>query len=74
VNEAVGGVAPGTASIASKLPGTPIYVELNFRRFQKVPFVKFKKLTFASDNETDALTLGKGYIRASILEKLFEGH
>jgi hypothetical protein len=74
INEAVGGVAPGTASVASKLPGTPIYVELNFRRFQKVAIVQFKKLTFAADDEADALTLGKGYIRASILEKLFEGH
>jgi hypothetical protein len=74
INEAVGGVAPGTASIASKLPGTPIYVELNFRRFPKVAFVKFKKLTYGTTDETAALTLDKGYIRASVLEKLFEGH
>ena len=71
VNNVVNGIAPGTAAIASKLPGTPIYVELNFRRFKKVPIVRMKKLTFAADDEKDALTLGMLYVRAGLLEKLF---
>jgi hypothetical protein len=70
VNNIMNGVAPGTAAVASKLPGTPIYVELNFRRFKKVPIVRMKKLTFAADDEEDALTLGMLYMRAGV-DKLF---
>jgi hypothetical protein len=72
VNNVVSGIAPGTAAVAAKLPGTPIYVELNFRRFKKVPVLRMKKLTFAADDEKDALTLGPVYVRAGILEKLLE--
>ncbi|HYO76525.1 MAG TPA: hypothetical protein VE010_08680 [Thermoanaerobaculia bacterium] len=72
VNKVISGVAPGTAAVANKLPGTPIYVELNFRRFKKLPIVKLKKLTFAADDEKDALTLGSLYVRAGVLEKLFQ--
>jgi hypothetical protein len=71
VNNIVSGISPGTAAVASKLPGTPVYVELNFRRYKKVPIVRLKKLTFAADDEEDALTLGSLYVRAGLLEKLF---
>ncbi len=70
VNRIVGGISPGTAEVASKLPGTPVYVELNFRRFPKTPIVKLKKLTFEADDEEDALTLGRLYVRAGLFEKL----
>ncbi len=72
VNNIMNGVAPGTAAVASKLPGTPIYVELNFRRFKKVPIVRMKKLTFAADDEKDALTLGMLYMKAGVVDKLFK--
>ena len=52
------------------MPGTPIYVELNFRRFKKVPLVRLKKLTFDDEGAEDALKLGKLYVRAGVLEKL----
>jgi hypothetical protein len=71
VNNIVSGISPRTAAIASKLPGTPVYVELNFRRYKKVPIVRLKKLTFAAEDEEDALTLGSLYVRAGLLEKLF---
>lgn len=70
VNRIVGGISPGTAEVASKLPGTPVYVELNFRRFKKTPIVRLKKLTFAADDEEDALTLGPLYVRAGLFEKI----
>ena len=70
VKQIVRGVAPGTAEAAAKLPGTPIYVELNFRRFKKVPLVRLKKLTFDDEGHEDALTLGRFYVRAGMLEKL----
>lgn len=72
VDQLVGGISPGTAAVARKLPGTPIFVELNFRRFQKVPLLKVKKLTFDVDpeDEQDALELGPVYMRAPLLDKL----
>lgn len=72
VQRLVAGISPGTAEIARKVPGTPVYVELNFRRFQKVPIVKFKKLSYNAGDEEDDLTLGPVYVRATVLEKLFK--
>ncbi|HEY0160855.1 MAG TPA: hypothetical protein VGF28_26465 [Thermoanaerobaculia bacterium] len=72
IHKFVTGLAPNSAPVAAKLPGTPIYVELNFRRFKKVPILRLKKLSFTADGEKDALTLGPVYMRASILEKLFQ--
>jgi hypothetical protein len=72
ITKVVSGIAPGTATVTSKLPGTPVYVELNFKRFQKVAILKLKKLSFTADDEKDALALGPVYVRAGILEKLFQ--
>jgi hypothetical protein len=72
VNRILSGISPGTAAVANQLPGTPVYVEANFRRFQKVPLVRLKKLTFAAEDEADALTLGRFLVRASMLEKLWQ--
>lgn len=71
VTEVVSGISPATGKLASKITGTPIYVEMNFRRFKKVPLVRLKKLTRTADDEKDALTRGSMYIRATVLEKLF---
>lgn len=70
----VGGISPGTAAVAKKIRGTPVHVELNFRRFRKVPLLKVKKLTFDVDpeEEKDALELGALYMRAPLLEKLLD--
>jgi hypothetical protein len=71
VNQIVSGISPGTGEVAAGISGTPIYVEMNFRRFKKVTLVRMKKLTHAADDEADALTRGALYVRASVLEKLF---
>lgn len=71
VDEFVRGISPGTARVSRSIRGTPIYVELNFRRFRKVPLLRLKKLTLAADDEKDALTLGSFYIRHKLLELLF---
>ena len=66
------GISPGTAAHFARIRGTPILIELNFRRFQKVKLLRLKKLTMSADDEHDALTLGTLYMRATMLEKLFE--
>lgn len=71
-HELVRGVSPGTADVARKIPGVPVYIELNFRRFQKVTLLKVNKLTFDAEGEEEALTLGRMWIRAQALEKLWD--
>jgi hypothetical protein len=71
VDEFVRGISPGTANVSRSIRGTPVYVELNFRRFRKVPLLRLKKVAFAAEDEKDALTLGSFYIRHALLEMLF---
>lgn len=70
----VRGISPGTANVARTIPGTPVYVELNFRRFPKVTLLKVKQLTFnvSAEEEKDALQLGRIYMRAPLIERLLE--
>lgn len=70
----VEGISPGTAKLARAIPGTPVHVELNFRRFKKVALLKVKKLTLnvTAEDEKDALELGPVYMRAPLLERLFQ--
>lgn len=72
INALLEGIAPGTAKVAATLKGTPVYVELNFRRFRKVELVRLKKLTMSADDEADALKLGPLYIRAGVLDGVLE--
>lgn len=73
-DQLVAGISPGTAKLARTIPGTPIHIELNFRRFKKVALLKVKELTFdvSAEDEKDALELGPIYMRAPLLERLFE--
>lgn len=70
----VRGISPGTANVARTIPGTPVYIELNFRRFPKVTLLKVKQLTFnvSAEDEKDALQLGRLYMRAPLIERLLE--
>ncbi len=68
------GISPGTAKLARTIPGTPLHIELNFRRFKKVALLKVKQLDFdvSAEDEQDALELGPVYVRAPLLERLFQ--
>lgn len=70
VREVVSGISPASSALAEKVPGTPIYVEMNFRRFKKVALVRLKSLKHTADDEEDALTRGSLYMRATVFEKL----
>jgi hypothetical protein len=72
VTEFVRGVSPGSVALAKKIPGTPIYVELNFRRFKKVPILTLKKLSFDNQGEADALSLGSLYMKAPMLDAIWK--
>jgi hypothetical protein len=64
VAELVRGIAPGTAAALRKIPGTPLYVELNFRRYKKVPLLRLKSFAPNSDGEEKALKVGRLYFSA----------
>jgi len=65
------GISPGTWAVVKNVPGTPVYVELNFRRFRKLNLLKLKKLNFSADDEQSALEVGRFYMRAPLVESLF---
>lgn len=71
VDSLVRGISPPTANVTRRLPGTPVYVELNFNRFKKLPFLKLKKLTWNNAGETDALKVGSYYIRAPLIDAVW---
>jgi len=70
--QVVGGISPLTAKSASTIPGVPIYVELNFSHFHKLPILKVKTLTFDSDGEDDALKVGWLYNNAPLPDSLWK--
>ena len=72
VMQFVGGISPGTASLAKSIPGTPIYVEMNFRRFKKLPLLRLRSLTYDDSGEADALKVGSFMVHASLLDSLWK--
>lgn len=71
VDSLVRGISPPTANVTRALPGTPVYVELNFRRFRKVPFLKLKRFTWNNSGENEALKVGSYYFRAPMVDAIW---
>ena len=72
VNELLRGISPGTYAVARSIPGMPLYVELNFRRFHKVALLRTKNLAFTSAGEADALKVGTLYFKAPLLDSIWK--
>jgi len=72
VNELVAGISPATASVSHAIPGTPIHVELNFRRYKKVTLLELKKIRHDSAGENDALKVGALYFKAPLLDAIWK--
>lgn len=70
--EFVGGVSPGSANVWKQIPGTPIYVELNFSHYKKLPLLRLKSLTFENGGEVDALKVGTIYFKAPFLDSIWK--
>lgn len=71
VDELVAAISPATAAAARKIPGTPVYVELNFRRFKKVALVRMKKLSRTNDDQAKALRVGSFYLKAPFADAIW---
>jgi hypothetical protein len=70
--ELINGISPPTASTMRAIPGMPVYVELNFRRYKKVPLLELKELRFDSEGEEEALKVGKLYFKAPFLDAIWK--
>jgi hypothetical protein len=71
VDSLVRGLSEPTAAATRLIPGTPVYIELNFRRFHNVTFMKLKKLTWNNSGEADAMKVGSYYMRAPLLDAIW---
>lgn len=72
VDQFVSSISPESAKAVRAIPGTPLYVELNFRRFKKVPLLRMKNLTFESADEASALKVGSVYFKAPLLDAIWK--
>jgi hypothetical protein len=72
VTEFVRGISPATAATMTGIRGTPLYVELNFRSYKKLPLVRLKSITWNADGQDDALKTGTLYFKAPLLDSLWK--
>ncbi len=68
----VRGISPATAESLKSVPGTPIYVELNFRRYHKLPLVRLKSFALNNVGQEKALSVGTLYFKAPLLDSLLK--
>lgn len=72
INEFVRGISPATAASMNAIHGTPLYVELNFRRYKKIALVTMKNITWSNDGQDDALKVGTLYFKAPLLDSIWK--
>jgi hypothetical protein len=68
----VEGISPLTAPVAKSIPGTPVYIELNFRRFKKLPLLTTTSIVFDNRGEDRALAAGTLYFKAPLLDAIWK--
>jgi hypothetical protein len=54
------------------IPGNPLYVELNFSRYQKLPLLRPKSLTMDNRGEAAALEVGALYFKAPLIDSIWQ--
>lgn len=72
ITEFVRGISPATSSAMNAIRGMPLYVELNFRRYKKLPLLRMKSLTWTSEGQDDALKPGTLYFQAPFLNSIWK--
>ena len=68
----VRGVAPRTANVLRGIPGTPIYVEMNFAHYPKMPLVWMKSFVWNNDGQDQALRVGRFYFKEPLLDAIWK--
>ncbi|HEY6842997.1 MAG TPA: hypothetical protein VI391_02435 [Thermoanaerobaculia bacterium] len=72
VDDFVRGVAPLTGNVIRSIPGTPIYVEINFEHYKKMPILWVKSFAANSDGEDAALHVGRFYFKVPLLDAILK--
>ncbi|GEM_PF-579248 len=72
VQQLVSGISPMTGRSAAAIPGVPVYVELNFSHYKRLPLLKVKNLTFSADDEESALKVGRLYAEAPLPDSIWK--
>ena len=72
VNSFVTAVAPMTAKSLHLIQGMPLYVELNFEHYKKLPLVVPKSLVLNNSGQEKALSVGSFYLHASVLDAIWK--
>jgi hypothetical protein len=63
--------APNTAGPLARIPGNPVYVELNTVEHPKYPLLQMRSLRFDDGGEEKALHIGKWYFKAPLPDAIF---
>jgi hypothetical protein len=72
VNAFVRGISPGTAQSLAAIPGMPLYVELNFSHYKKLPLLRLKKFLLDDAGQEKALKVGVLYFKAPLLDAIWK--
>ncbi len=64
--------APGAAPVMRRIPGNPVYVEVNTEEHPRFPLVQLKSLRFDANGEGEALRVGSFYFRAPIIDAIWK--
>ncbi len=63
--------APATAVPLARIPGNPLYVELNTREHPKFPLLQMRSLRFSDSGQSEALRVGSWYFKAPLIDAIF---
>jgi hypothetical protein len=72
VTEFTRGISPATAALVKQIPGLPLQVVMNFSHHPLVTVLKVQSLSQNAADEESALSVGKLYFRAPLLDALWK--
>jgi hypothetical protein len=72
IDEFVRTFGPGSAPVLRRIPGNPVYVEVNTADHPHFPLVQLKSLRFDANGERDALRVGSFYFKAPLIDAIFK--
>lgn len=72
IDVVVRGIAPLTAQAMRSIPGTPLYVELNFSHYKKLPLLRLKSFALNNLGQEKALSVGRLYFKAPMLDAIWK--
>jgi hypothetical protein len=72
VDAFVRGISPATAESWKSIPGTPLYVELNFSHYKKLPLIRLKSFVMNNLGQEAALKVGNFYFKAPMVDAILK--